>query len=104
MMVTILWFVSLSVLIVFFIRWGWNAMPRWQKLYVLVGIPVVALAGVVAAADQFRLLDAITENSLGAYALDIFFDVYVISVLWGVLVGCSQTWMLIRGRGDMNVR
>ena len=93
---TILWFVSLLVLVVFFIRWGWKAMPRWHKLYVLVGIPIVALAGVVATADRFRLLDVIPQNSLAAYALDALFGLYMISVLWGVVVGFSQTWMLIR--------
>jgi hypothetical protein len=98
-MITVLWFVSLPVLVVFLIRWGWKAMPRWQQLYVLVGIPIIALTSVIAAADRHGLFAAIPENSLVIHALNALFDVYVISVFWGVLVGCLQTWMLIRGRG-----
>jgi hypothetical protein len=97
-MITVLWFVSLPVLVVFLIRWGWKAMPRWQQLYVLVGIPVVALASVVATAERLGLLDAIPEDSLVIYALNIFFNIYLISVFWGVLAGCWQTWTLIRGK------
>jgi hypothetical protein len=96
-MVTVLWFVSLPVLVVFLIRWGWKAMPRWQQVYVLVGIPVIALASVVATADRLALLDAIPQNSIVSYALNTLFYIYVISVFWGVLVGCSQTWMLVFG-------
>jgi hypothetical protein len=72
-------------------------MPRWQRLYVLVGIPVIALASVVATADRLGLLDEIPQDSLVIYATNILFYVYLISVFWGVLVGFSQTWMLVRG-------
>jgi hypothetical protein len=96
MTITILWFVSLPVLVVFLIRWGWKAMPRWQKLYVLVGVPVVALAIVVATAERLGLLDAIPEDILVIYALNMSQYLCDFS-LWGVLVGCLQTWMLIRG-------
>jgi hypothetical protein len=71
-------------------------MPRWQQLYVLVGIPLIALMSVVDAADRLGLLAAIPENSSVIHAINVLLDVYVISVFWGVLVGCSQTWMLIR--------
>jgi hypothetical protein len=96
-MITVLWFVSLPVLVVFLIRLGWKAMPRWQQLYVLVGIPVIALMSVIAAADRHGLFASIPENSSVIHAVNALFDVYVISVFWGVLVGCLQTWMLIRG-------
>jgi hypothetical protein len=38
----------------------------------------------------------VPEDSLVMYAVNILFYVYVISVMWGVLVGFAQTWMLIR--------
>ena len=96
-MITVLWFVSLLVLVVFLIRWGWKAMPRWQQLYVLVGVPVIALLSIVDVADRRGMFASIPENSLVIHAVNSLFDVYVISVFWGVLVGCVQTWMLVRG-------
>jgi hypothetical protein len=95
-MLTVLWFVSLPVLVVFLFRWGWKATPRWQRLCVLLGIPVIALMSLMDTAYQLGWFANVPEDSLVMYAVNILFYVYVISVMWGVLVGFAQTWMLIR--------
>ena len=94
-MITILWFVSLLVLVLFLIRRGWRAMPQWHRYYVLIGIPVIVLGCIIAAAEQLGLFVGVPEESLIIRITDVLFDVYLISVFWGVLVGFSQTWKFL---------
>jgi hypothetical protein len=52
---------------------------------------------IIAAVARHGQFAAIPEDSLIIRAIDVLFYAYAISVVRGVLIGCSQTWMLIRG-------
>ena len=94
-MITILWFGSLPVLVLFLIRRGLKAMPQWHRYYVLIGIPAIALGCVIATAERLGIFVGVPEDSLIIRITDVLFDVYLISVFWGVLVGFSQTWKFL---------
>jgi hypothetical protein len=87
--INLLWFASTIVLIVFLLKRGWRAMPRWQRNYALCAVVVIPLFEIV---NRLPIPDS-GPIFVGAA---ILYFMFAAATWWGIGVGIAQTWALLR--------
>jgi hypothetical protein len=84
--------ISGVILLVFLLRRGWGAMPRWQRIYVVAGLPIIAAFYLTAVFNLDGYLEADSPIRLGEAFLSIARG---LAIWWGLSVCLSQSWMLL---------
>ena len=85
-------FFSSAMLLVFFLRRGWGAMPLWHRVYVVVGLPLIIAFHVTGVINLDGYLDADSPVRVAEAFLS---TARVLVVWWGFAVCLSQMWMLL---------
>jgi hypothetical protein len=84
--------ISGVILLVFLLRRGWGAMPRWQRIYVVAGLPIIAAFYLTAVFNLDGYLEADGPIRLGEAFLSVARG---LAIWWGLSVCLSQSWMLL---------
>ncbi len=87
--ISLLWFFSTIVLIVFLVRRGWQMMPPWQRNY-------VPCAVVIVPAFEIGQFLPIPGSGPIYFTFVILYLVNAFVTWWGIVVGIGQTWALLR--------
>lgn len=89
MNITVIWFFTPLVLLIFLFKRGWRAMPRWQKFYVYAAVVVFP----IMLALDFDFIPT-PDAGVAFYAMIVMFWAYMVCIWWGVIVAVAQLWSL----------
>ena len=87
-----LWIAATIVLIVFLVKRGWSAMPRWHRNYVFCAVIIILWNEIMG---HFAMSVA-EENHTFYLVAAILWVITTVVTWWGIAVGVSQVRTLLR--------